>query len=172
MSQSAPQSGKTLSTSMFYMWRCVIAVAHADGRVSDAERAYLAKVFAGMERAYGLTPEQKKTFEADLAAPQKIPDLLPYINDPEARGQLVYFAGLLAHADGILAPEEDVILKKLRAEQLSGLDMEKIRADVKAHVDDEMWHQELLRGQIRPQSGLGALIDALLLRLGIDLFSG
>jgi uncharacterized membrane protein YebE (DUF533 family) len=172
MTQTAPQSGETLSTSMYYMWRCVVAIAHADGRVADEERVYLKKVFDGMQRAYGMTAEQRATLEADLSAPQSISGLLPYINDPAARGQLVYFAGLLAHADGVLAPEEDTILKKLHAGQMASLDMEKIRADVKQHVDDEMWKHELAMGQIRPQSGLGAIIDALLLRMGIDIFSG
>ena len=57
MEARAPQSDQNLSASMFYMWRCVIAVAHAhaDGQVTDKERAYLNNVFSNMDRAYALT---------------------------------------------------------------------------------------------------------------------
>lgn len=168
MSQSAPQSGKTLSTSMFYMWRCVITIAHADGRIDAQERAYLNKVFAGMDRAYGLTPEQKKAFADDIDNPKDIAELLPYINDPAVRGQLIYFGGLMAMADGHKDPREDAILKKLRADQLASLDMEAIHAQVKTAVADEMFQHDLRMSAIRPQKGLSAILDRLLLRLGID----
>ncbi|HYD18466.1 MAG TPA: DUF533 domain-containing protein [Patescibacteria group bacterium] len=151
--------------SQFYMWRCVVALAHADGRVAPAERDYLNGVFSRMN----LTAAQKSTFHDDLANPQDLPALLRQINEPEWRGQLIYFGGLLARADGDLDPSEDAILKKLHADQLASLDMEQIRRDVKKAVDDEMFRHDLKMSELRPHGNLAAVIDSLLLRLGIDL---
>lgn len=156
---------KPVGTSQFYMWRCVVALAHADGMVQDAERAYLNRIFGNM----ALTDEQKSTFQSDLSQPQDIAQLLSHINEPEWRGQLVYFAGLLARADGVLDPTEDAILKKLRADQMASLDMDQIRADVKRAVNDEMFRHDMSQSALRPQGGLMAVIDSLLLRLGIDI---
>jgi len=116
-----------------------------------------------------LTEEQRKTFEGDLQAAQGIPQLLAHINEPEWRGQLIYFAGLLARADGVLDPSEEVLIKKLHADHMASLDMDKIRADVKKAVGDEMFRHDLKQSEIRPQRGLSAILDSLLLRMGIDI---
>jgi uncharacterized membrane protein YebE (DUF533 family) len=163
--ESLQQKKQPVGTSQFYMWRCVVALAHADGMVNAGERDYLNAVFGRM----GLTPEQKAVLQGDMAAAQDIGQLLTHINEPEWRGQLVYFAGLLARADGTLDPQEDHLLKKLRADQMSGLDMEQIRADVKKAVANEMFRHDLKMSELRPQGGLSAIIDSLLLRLGIDI---
>ena len=170
MTPVQPQvSGQPVSTSTFYMWRCVIAIAHADGLVHELERAYIERIITNMDRIYGLTPEQKSTFAADLEKPQNIPDLLPYINDPAVRSQLIYFGGLLAHADGVLDPRESDILKKLRTDQLASLDMQKIHSQVKEAVAGEMFRSDLSQQTLRPQKGLSAILDRLLLHVGIDL---
>jgi uncharacterized membrane protein YebE (DUF533 family) len=170
MNTGMPQiPNQPVSTSTFYMWRCIIAIAHADGTVQPEERAYIEKIIANMDRVYGLTDAQKKTFEEDFKTPQSIPELITHINDPQVRAQLIYFGGLLAHADGHVAPEEDIILKKLHADQMAGLDMEQIRKQVKEHVDDEMFHHDLQQSMLRPQKGLFRLLDAFMLRFGIDL---
>ena len=153
------------------MWRCVIALAHADGHMHDKEREYLTRIIGNMDRAFGMTAAQRETFAADLVTPQIMSALLPYINDPACRGQLVYFAGLLAHADGNLDPREDAILKKLRAAQLASLDMDQIRKDVSAAVASEMFQHDLKMSALRPQTGLSGMLDDILLRAGIDLMA-
>jgi len=164
-----PQTGQNLSHDMFYMWRCVIALAHADGKVVPEERAYLDKVFSNMDRAYALTAEQKKTFADDLEAAQDIWALLRHINNPAVRGQLIYFCGLLARADGHEHPSEESIIKKLRAEQMASIDMEAVRGHVKEAVADEMFRHDLSQSAIRPQHGISGIIDHFLQRLGIDI---
>lgn len=163
--ESLQQKKPPLGTGQFYMWRCVIALAHADGMVQQGERDYLSRIFGNMN----LSDEQRRIFHADMAEAQDIAQLLTHINEPEWRGQLVYFAGLLARADGVLDPQEDHLLKKLRADQMSSLDMDQIRADVKKAVANEMFQHDLKMSTLRPQGGLAAIIDSLLLRLGIDI---
>lgn len=169
MEQKRGRTGETVSTSMFYMWRCVICVAHADGMIHDKEIEYLRRIFGNMDRAYGLTDEQKDIFEDDLENAKNIRDLLPYINDPYFRSQLIYFGGLMAHADGEMHPLEETLLKKLRADQLASLDMEQIRRDVHEAVQDEMFLHDIKMAKLRPQSTLMRLLDALFLHFGIDI---
>lgn len=172
MTPVQPQvSGQPVSTSTFYMWRVIIAIAHADGRVQDAERSYIERIIANMDRAFGLTDEQKNIFQSDLDNPnmQDIGDLMAHINDPAVRGQVIYFGGLLARADGVVDPTEEHILDKLHADQMSSLDMEQIRAHAKTAVADEMFKHDLKMSEIRPQHGLTAILDSLLLRMGIDI---
>lgn len=170
---SAPRhkSGEPVSHSLFYMWRCVIVIAHADGQVQQAELDYLRRIFGNMDRAYGLSAEQKSILEDDIARPKRMGDLLPQINDPYYRSQLIYFAGILAHVDGQLHPDEAAILKKLRADQLASLDMEQIRKDVHLAVEKEMFQHDVKMHSLRPQSFLFRALDALLLSLGYDIMS-
>lgn len=163
------QKKEPIGHGQFYMWRCIIAIAHADGQMHEAERAYLTRVIGNMDRTGGLTEEQKKTFAADLETPQDISFLLSHINDPQWRGQLIYFGGLLARADGELHPSEDLLLKKLHAGHMAGLDMENIRAAAREAVQSEMFRHDLKMSEIRPQKGLTAILDAFLLHLGIDI---
>lgn len=163
------KAGEPVSHSMFYMWRCVIVVAHADGRIQPEELAYLRRIFGNMDRAYGLTAQQKNTLEDDIINEKRMSDLLPQINDPYFRSQLIYFAGLLAHSDKGLHPSEDAILKKLRADQLASLDMEQIRRDVHEAVATEMFAHDMKMNDLRPQTFIARALDALLLHLGIDM---
>lgn len=158
-----------ITHSMFYMWRCVIAIAHADGHVSQAEKDYIARILGNIDRVHGLTAEQKSTFANDLEVAQNIPDLLRQINDPVYRGQLTYFGGLLARADGELHPTEDTILKKLRADQLDSLDLEQIRAEAKKTVESETFQHDIKMDGLRPDSLVFRAFDALLLKFGIDI---
>ena len=172
MTPVQPQvSGQPVNTSTFYMWRVIIAIAHADGRVQKEERDYITRIIANMDRAFGLTDEQKKTFQSDLDNPnmQDIGDLMSHINDPAVRGQVIYFGGLLARADGVLDPGEEHILEKLHADQMSGLNMDQIRAHTKTAVADEMFKHDLKMSEIRPQHGLTAVLDSLMLRMGYDI---
>lgn len=165
------KSGEPVSHSMFYMWRCVIVVAHADGLVQEAELSYLRRIFGNMDRAFGLSDEQKRLLEDDIKNPKRMGELLPQINDPYYRSQLIYFVGILAHVDGQLTPDEAAILKKLRADQMASLDMEQIRKDVHQVVTDEMFAHDMKMNSLRPQSLLMRALDALLLKLGIDLMA-
>lgn len=165
------KAGDPISHSMFYMWRCVIVVAHADGSIGQPEIEYLRRIFGNMDRAYGLSDEQKRLLEDDIANPKRMGELLPQINDPYYRSQLIYFAGLLAHVDGHLHPNEEAILKKLRSDQLASLDMEQIRKDVHIAVEDEMFAHEMKMNDLRPKSFLARSLDALLLHMGIDLMA-
>tara|TARA_B100001989_G_C24532475_1_gene462418 strand:- start:745 stop:1263 length:519 start_codon:yes stop_codon:yes gene_type:complete len=159
-----------VGTSKFYMLRCLVAMAHADGIICEAEQAYISALMSRLP----LTDDQRKTLYDDLDTPQKIEDLLPYINAPKFRGQLCYFARLMAYKDGVLSPSEEQLLEKMHAYATDGLDMEAIRQDVQTAVSAEMTMHDIEIDQNRPKRGKHFIpyfqwLDEVLLNLGIDL---
>lgn len=159
-----------VSTSKFYMLRCLIAMAHADEIVTDEERAYISALTSRIP----LNDEQRSILDTDLIKAQSIADLLPHINDPRFRGQLVYFARLMAYKDGVLDPSEQDLLDKMHAFAMDGLDMDAIRVDVQKAVNTKMALHDIQMDAGRPTKR-GHMIpwfqwlDELLLHAGIDL---
>lgn len=154
-----------VGTSQFNMFRCVIAMAHADHIITDEEQAYV----MGFVQKLPFTEEQKSTLLADLKEKQDMRALLSHINDPKYRGQLVYFARLLAYKDGNLHPEEDELLQYFKAAITENIDMEGIRASVNEEVQRELILQEIKTDSGRPDTGFSGLFDRFMLFCGIDL---
>ncbi len=167
------QDKKELSDSLFYMWRCVIAIAHADGTIPAQERDYLDKVIGNLERIYGLTPDQDKVLEADLKEPRKISDLLPHVTAPEDRASLIYFGDLVAHADGTITPNEHNILQKLHDDQMKTIDVQKLKleidADIAARRDERAREMADIHKTEQKKHPVFAALDRLMLRFGIDI---
>lgn len=151
--------------SKFYMIRCVIAMAHADGEVCDEERAYI----HALMRHINFSDEQRQTLRDDLENEQDVADLFRFINDPRFRGQVVYFARILAHKDGVLAPSEQDLLDRLHAMATDGLDLDQIRDDAKKASQINMKDHDLTLDRIAPQGGLFGIFDDLMLSLGYDI---
>lgn len=159
-----------VGTSKFYMLRCIVAMAHADGIVTEEEIAYAHALMNRMP----LTDEQRGILENDLEEAQDIDDLLPYINDPNYRSQVVYFARLMAFKDGHLHPSEQELLDRLHANAIEGLDMDAIRAEVREAVQVEIMLHDIEIDGNRPKKGGHFIpwlqwLDELLLWLGIDI---
>lgn len=159
-----------VSHSKFCMIRCLVSVAHADGVFCDEEREYV----TGMMNRIPLSSEQRATLEADFRTPQDVADLMRQINDPRFRGQVVYFARLMAHKDGVLHPKEAEIIDHLHLQATEGLDMEAIRAKAQEVANAKLAAHDIEIDQNRPVKG-GHIIpyfqwlDEILLALGIDL---
>ncbi len=178
--QAAPasplQSNKPgINTSLYAMWRCVICIAHADGIIQPEERSYLEKIFANLDRVYGLTPTQKLTLAADLEIPQNLADLLGKVTEAEYRGMLIHFGTILANADGVVTEDEERILDMLHAQQMDSVDAEKLREDIRR--DMEAHRAELdadlaeLRADTRGRSPVLKSLDRMLKKLGIDMLA-
>lgn len=159
-----------VSNSKFYMLRCIVAMAHADGIITDEERAYV----SALTNRLPLTDEQRNTIETDLGVAQDVADLFRYINDPRYRGQVVYFARLMAHKDGHLDPSEQDLLDRLHALATDGLDMDQIRSDVKKAVEADLTIHDIKIDENRPKKGAHFIpwmqwLDEVLLAVGIDI---
>ena len=162
-----------MSESQFQMWRCVIAIAHTDGQLQQAEREYLGKVFASLERVHGLTPAQQKSIADDMAHAKQVTDILPLVTEPQYRGLLVHFGETLAWADNELSLGEEDILKKLHAGQMAAVDLNQLRADVKRHMvaDTAAHDKEMQALRNGTKSPILRALDRVAGKLGFDIFS-
>lgn len=162
-----------ISDSLFYMWRCVIAIAHADGKIAAQERAYLENVMANLDRVYNLSEDQRTALKTDLDRPQKISDLLPRVTLPADRASLIYFGDVLASADGERSADEDAVLKKLHDDQMSKIDVEKLRAEIDADMakrrDERAREMKQIHADEDKKHRVFAALDRLMLRFGFDI---
>ena len=121
-----------------------------------------------------LSDEQYQIMQNDLDVAQPVSELLPYINDPSYKGQLLYFARLMAYKDGVLHPSEEELIQKFHGYATDNLDVESIRKDVQAAVQQELLIQDIKIPENRPRKGDHFIpwlqwLDEILLSLGIDL---
>jgi uncharacterized membrane protein YebE (DUF533 family) len=163
--QNQPFGQTEVGTSQFYMIRCVFAIAHADGLVSEKERIYADTLIERMP----FNAEQKATLHADLLTPQDVSDMLRYVNDPKYRGQVVYFARLMAYKDGHLHPNENEILEHLHLSVTQNLDMDSIRNEARTQAEIELNLHDLNLDKNHPDTALHGLLDRFLMFCGIDL---
>lgn len=159
-----------INHSKFYMLRCIIAVAHADGVVDDSERAY---AMALINRQV-LTDEQRQTLIADLYKENDITNLMREINNPLYRSQVLYFARLMAYKDGNLHPAEKDILDKIYFLITDGIDMDALKTEVREAIEAEMRLHDIEIQSLRPTRGTHIIpwfevFDEALLNRGIDL---
>jgi len=126
----APFGHEHVEHSRFNMFRCIIAIAHADNVVTPEEREYI----EGFFEVVPFSAEQLATLKDDLKRKHDPGQFLKEINNPEYRSQVVYFARLMAYKDGHMDPREEHIIEKLHSTIMDGIDVEQIEADVKAHI--------------------------------------
>jgi uncharacterized membrane protein YebE (DUF533 family) len=173
MAETPTKDRPALSQSQFYMWRCVIALAHADGHVQEEERAYLQRIIAGLDRRHGLSAEQKKVFETDMAQPQDVAALLPHVTDPQFRGQLIDFGRMLVWADGKLTPDEETVLQKLHGDLVGKLDVDGLRTEVRrelaAREKEYAAEKDKTRAESRKKNPVAGALDRLMMKLGYDI---
>ena len=156
---------QSVSESKFYMVRCLIAMAHADGEVCDEERAYMHALMSRLP----LSQEQEAALENDLEHAQPIEDLLPHVKDPKYRGQLPYFARLMAQKDGEFHPSEQELMGILHAYSTSGLDMDALSQEAHRAAEHKLANPEDSAMEDRAHGGLFGTFDKILLSMGVDL---
>jgi len=162
-----------LSTGMFYMWRCLIAVAHADGKLGMEELDRLEKIFDNLQQYFALTEQQRHAFADDLHQPQEIDVLFSRVNEPEARDLLFGFAEEMAWADGVLDPGEEDVLRRLRLKNPENFDREalrqEIRTDIARHKAEWDAERATMRKTARGRNPYFYAVDVILMKMGIDV---
>lgn len=100
-----------VSDSTYHMWRCIIALAKADGIIEDSEIEYINSALASLK---GLTAQQRAQLGEDMVTDSgDISPLLARVTDKADRSLIFHFGGLLAESDGELEPGEEAILQRL-----------------------------------------------------------
>ena len=162
---------KQVSHSRYTMFRCMLAIAHADGILDEAEIGY----FEGFMNRVPFSDDQRDQLEKDMVEAQDVFNLFREINDPQYRSQVLYFCRLMAYRDGVLDPSEEAILKKLHVQTSDGLDMEQIKEQVHEAVTKEMLLRDieisaerdaLYKSHVIPWFWI---MDRVLLSMNIDL---
>ena len=123
-----------LSNSRFQMWRCLIALVHADHVVTQEERDFFLKRFDKIN----FSDEQKNILKHELENPVNIDSIFEGITDKEDRATLIYFARLLFWSDGEFVAQEDKILKHLHSKVIDKIDLQKTMNDVNEATNDIM----------------------------------
>jgi uncharacterized tellurite resistance protein B-like protein len=169
MGQSKPYTtGRPLNDSLFSMWRCVIAVAHADGIMHETEIAHFRQLFKDLDRSFKLTPAQRGQLEDDLKTAPPVESLLAKITDDEQRLLLVNFAHVVAHVDGELHPNEAALLAVLDRAVPVTQETLRIRDEIRRDIAQQMAQRaaDAVSGDARG-CALTYALNALLHRLGI-----
>ena len=123
----AKTSFPEIPKSKFIMFRCLVSMAHADGILCDREKEYMRTLLDG----HRLSLVQKQTIEDDFVSPAHMHLLVKMIDEPVYRSQVVYFAHVMAHKDGVLHPNEEFMLGKLRDYMLDQADLQSLRPHVR-----------------------------------------
>ncbi len=112
-----------LPESRFYMWRAIVAMAHADGVVTPHEISFIHEYAQDVP----FNKEEVSTLANDLHTPQDAYEMYAKITELQDKKDFFALARALSWCDGDYAAQEKQIITCL--EQL--------------HMDDE--HQEMLQ---------------------------
>lgn len=167
--ESLQSQAPKFDNEKFNMWRCIVAMAHADNIVMEDEKEYLKNIFDKMKDNTDMAEEHYQILLEDIETPQNVDHLMADLNAPECQSQVVYFARVLAHKDGNLHPTEAQLIEKLRANALEGKNLEEIKKQVASNIQEEMVAIELEGDSQRETTGPFGVIDKIALKLGIDL---
>lgn len=105
-----------ISASRLYMWRAVVAMAHADGIVTPHEINFLLEQMKDIS----LSPGQLQTLSGDLSLPQDIHAMFAQITDAGDKRDFFKFARILSWSDGDYAAQEQHIIDVLEQDMHSG----------------------------------------------------
>lgn len=102
-----------ISESRFHMWRAVFAMAHADGKITREEKAFIEHYLEKIP----FSAAQKTALKDDLQTPQKVVDMLGGVIDPDDRTDFFQFATMMAWSDGEYHAREREIMENLASDK-------------------------------------------------------
>src|SRR4051812_7714230 len=106
-----PQSG--MSQSRFFMWRAIIALAHAHGILTQKERDFV----EGYIKHLPLSDQQKAIMQEDIDTPQSINGMLMGVQEENDHADFFQFAQMIMWCNGNQDEQEKAIVDRLTAEQ-------------------------------------------------------
>lgn len=141
-----------LTTSRFYMWRAVFALAHADGVVTHEEAQFLSRHLARLP----LTAEQREILTEDVREPQNPSLMFSRISNQVDRKDFFVHARLLVWCDNDYDAQEQKILGALQREYLNNLDDDELMLDITVSAKELEGMSALHAAQ---KSGLRGLLN-------------
>lgn len=105
-----------VTASRFYMWRAIVAMAHADGVVTPHEIDFLREQMKDISFSEG----QLQMLAGDLGAAQDIHVMFRQITQEQDRRDFFKLARVLSWSDGDYAAQEQHILEALEQDMAAG----------------------------------------------------
>lgn len=102
-------TGTGLSSSRFFMWRAVFALAHADEVVTSQEIAYLTESTKDLM----LSPTQREILSQDLKTPQDPSLMFSQITEAKDREEFFILSRVLCWSDGDFDVQEKKVMDAL-----------------------------------------------------------
>ncbi len=128
-----------LSASRFYMWRAIVAMAHADGVVTPHELQFLQDSLKDISLSTG----QMEILKKDIKFPQDIHVMFSQITDARDRRNFFKLARILSWSDGDFDAQERKILESLEEVSKSDADaslLRESRQDLQqVDLDEAQW---------------------------------
>lgn len=118
--------------SRFHMWRCIVALAHADGTVTPPERETIWDALEGEEP---LSREQREQIDADMDTPHSVDDLLGKVREGQDRKDLLIKARELLWSDDIMGDMEERMMRRLRNTVNYGFDINELMREARGDFD-------------------------------------
>ena len=103
--------GESITDSQFYMWRAVVAMAHADGVVTPHELSFINDYLLDLNLSKG----QLQIIGEDLREDKDVYDMFSHISDRQDQKDFFALARALSWCDGDLDAQEAQIIKRLEA---------------------------------------------------------
>lgn len=129
------RSGTEVGDSRFFMWRAVVAMAHADKIIEPAE-------VEAVEQYLSVIPfsdEQKRILREDLEQGKDVSKMFDLVTDTKDRVDFFQFARMIVWSDGDLDAQEKRILEKLEKKQAESLDHKNLKEMVrKSRLDSRI----------------------------------
>lgn len=134
------------SESKLALWRSAISIAHADGKITNSERALIHDFL----QSHDFSPEQVAILDKDLAGGVRIEDVFSLITDHRDRAHLINFARVLVNVDGDFDDAERKIMEHITAAHAEAINLKKVLADsrVEARKIYNQYLAERKAGQI------------------------
>ena len=117
-----------------YMWRAIVAMAHADNVVTPEEVVFMKEMVKGS----ALSREQLEILEDDLRNPKDPADMFFRINDPKYRSRFFNYARMLCWCDGDFGAQEQEIITILQRDQARNIDLSSFKGDKSVNLGLEL----------------------------------
>ena len=110
----------TVTPSKYALWRCAIALAHCDGRLSNSETNLIHEFSENFDFSEAQMRQLEADFREKTVSPQ---EMFALIEDKLDRAHLINFARVLFHVDGDFSAVEEKLLEELHGQHMQTIDL-------------------------------------------------
>ena len=122
------QKDVQVTDSRFAMWRSAVALAWADGKVTNSE----ANLIHDYTERHAFSDEQHTILDNDIKNGIKLDDVFDLITDKRDRAHLINFGRVLFHIDGDFAEVEQKIMAEISAKHAKIINLPKVLMESRA----------------------------------------